>query len=379
MRVPVVNGHPVAIADIVTAGEAYKTPDYRWELVVLGIWLIGALGFVLYKAATYFHSKRRLLSVSRKCDDPDLNEIVERLRKELHYKGRFEVYLTPGRNTTFTLGAMRPVVFLQEEYLEGQLYYIMKHEMTHMVRKDLLLKLLLECVCCLHWFNVLVYFLNDQFDNACEASCDERVLAGCTEDERRAYSKLLVDNLKRLKEQIAAPRKRIPFENGLGDAYEKTKERVNLIMKAKEVGNWRKGLAAGMFAVLLVANSFTALAYPNVYRVEDEKADVAEDTIDGNAFWAGGFLGDGYRKAIADVVYDDEFIDAEGNVSPITSYAPYAFCIKHDIVSGYYQTHRKNDAGGCTVKVFESTKCLNCNTIWIGDLFSTTTYVKCPH
>ena len=379
MRVPVVNGHPVAIADIVTAGEAYKTPDYRWELVALGIWLIGALGFVLYKAASYFHSKRRLLSVSRKCDDPDLNEIVERLRKELHYKGRFEVYLTPGRNTTFTLGAMRPVVFLQEEYLEGQLYYIMKHEMTHMVRKDLLLKLLLECVCCLHWFNVLVYFLNDQFDNACEASCDERVLAGCTEDERRAYSKLLVDNLKRLKEQIAAPRKRIPFENGLGDAYEKTKERVNLIMKAKEVGNWRKGLAAGMFAVLLVANSFTALAYPNVYRVEDEKADVAEDTIDGNAFWADGFLGDGYRKAIADVVYDDEFIDAEGNVSPITSYAPYVFCIKHDIVSGYYQTHRKNDAGGCTVKVFESTKCLNCNTIWIGDLFSTTTYVKCPH
>ncbi len=379
VRVPVVNGHPVAIADIVTAGEAYKTPDYRWELVVLGIWLIGALGFVLYKAATYFCSKRRLLSVSRKCDDPDLNEIVERLRKELHYKGRFEVYLTPGRNTTFTLGAMRPVVFLQEEYLEGQLYYIMKHEMTHMVRKDLLLKLLLECVCCLHWFNVLVYFLNDQFDNACEASCDERVLAGCTEDERRAYSKLLVDNLKRLKEQIAAPRKRIPFENGLGDAYEKTKERVNLIMKAKEVGNWRKGLAAGMFAVLLVANSFTALAYPNVYRVEDEKADVAEDTIDGNAFWADGFLGDGYNNPVVGVVYDDEFIDMEGNVSPVSSYNPYVFCIKHDIVSGYYQTHRKNDEGGCTVKTFESTKCLNCNTIWIGDLYATLTYVKCPH
>lgn len=310
---------------------------------------------------------------------PDLNEIVERLRKELHYKGRFEVYLTPGRNTTFTLGAMRPVVFLQEEYLEGQLYYIMKHEMTHMVRKDLLLKLLLECVCCLHWFNVLVYFLNDQFDNACEASCDERVLAGCTEDERRAYSKLLVDNLKRLKEQIAAPRKRIPFENGLGDAYEKTKERVNLIMKAKEVGNWRKGLAAGMFAVLLVANSFTALAYPNVYRVEDEKADVAEDTIDGNAFWAGEFLGDGYNNPVVGVVYDDEFIDMEGNVSPVSSYNPYVFCIKHDIVSGYYQTHRKNDEGGCTVKTFESTKCLNCNTIWIGDLYATLTYVKCPH
>ncbi len=386
VRVPVVNGHPVAIADIVTAGEAYKTPDYRWELVVLGIWLIGALGFVLYKAATYFHSKRRLLSVSRKCDDPDLNEIVERLRKELHYKGRFEVYLTPGRNTTFTLGAMRPVVFLQEEYLEGQLYYIMKHEMTHMVRKDLLLKLLLECVCCLHWFNVLVYFLNDQFDNACEASCDERVLAGCTEDERRAYSKLLVDNLKRLKEQIAAPRKRIPFENGLGDAYEKTKERVNLIMKAKEVGNWRKGLAAGMFAVLLVANSFTALAYPNVYRVEDEKADVAEMVVDGSGFWTDDTCYDGgfdecsaNLNLVAEVLYAEEFIDMEGNVYPVNSSSPYVLCIKHDIVSGYFQAHQKDGKGGCIVKIHESTKCLNCNTIWIGAWVKTLMYAECPH
>lgn len=379
VRVPVMNGHPVTIADIATAEEAYRTPDYRWQLLVVGIWLVGALGFVMYKAASYFHNRRRLLLVSKKCEDRDLKETVERLRKELHYKGRFEVYLTPGRNTTFTLGAIRPVVFLQEEYFEGQLYYILRHEMTHLVRKDLLLKLLLECVCCLHWFNAFVYFLNDQFDDACEASCDERVLAGCTDDERKAYSKLLVDNLKRLKERTAAPRKRIPFENRLGDAYEKTKERVNLIMKAKEVKNWRKGLAAGMFALLLVANSFTALAYPDVYHVEDDKADVAEDTMDGDAFWAGGFLGDGYRRQATDVIYDDEFIDADGNVSPVTSYTPYVFCIKHDIVSGYYQTHRKNDEGGCTVKVFESTKCLNCNTIWIGDLFSTTTYVKCPH
>lgn len=379
VRVPVVSGHPVAIADIVTANDAYKTPDYRWQLLVVGIWLVVTSGLVMYKTAAYFHNKRRLLLISRECQDPDLERVVERLRKELHYNGRFQVCLTPGMNTTFTLGAIKPVVFLQEEYFEGQLYYILKHEMIHMARKDLLLKLLLECVCCLHWFNVCVYFLNNQFDNVCEASCDEMVLAGCAEDERKAYSRLLVDNLKRLKQRAAVSRKRIPFENRLGDAYEKTKERVNLIMKAKEVGNWRKRLAAGMFAVLLIANSFTALAYPAVYHVEDSEADVAVLTVGGDAFWADDSVDDEYAKAEIQVIYDEEFIDEEGNVSPVSSYSPYVFCIKHDIVSGRYQAHMKYDDGGCIVKTHAATKCLNCNTIWIGEWLYTYTYAKCPH
>ena len=377
-RVPVINGHPVAIADIVTEREAYKTPDYRWQLLVVGVWTIVALGLMMRKAITYFRNKRRLLSVARECDDCELEETVERLRKELRYKGRFEVVSTPGMNTTFTLGAVRPVVFLQDEYSEGQLYYILKHEMTHVVRKDLLLKLLLELACCLHWFNPLVYILKNQFDDVCEASCDERVLLGCTKDEGKAYSRLLVDNLNRL-EALGAPRKRIPFGSGLGDAFDKTKERVNLIMNAKVIKSWKKRVASGVFAVLVAANSLTALAYPSVYHVEDNKANVVKGTVAGDAFWEEECAESDYMGPTTDIIYDNEFIDAEGNITPVESFSPYVFCFKHDIVSGYYRTHLKDDKGGCTVEVYESTKCLNCNTIWIGDLYSRTYYVKCPH
>ncbi len=389
VRVPVISGHPVAIADIVTEREAYRTPDYRWQLLAIGIWMIVALSLLVYKSAVYFHNKYKFLSVSEVCTDKELDDIVTRLRKELHYKGRLEVFITPGKNTTFTLGAIRPVVFLQEEYYEGQLYYILKHEMTHIVRKDLLLKLLMEIVCCLHWFNPLIYFLNSRMDDVCEASCDERVLVGCTQDECKAYSRLLVDNLKKMEQEMAARRKRvkkIPFRNGLGDAYDKTKERVNLIVNAKEIKNWKKRLAAGVFAGLLVANSFTAMAYPNVYHVEDNEANVVKGTVVGDGFWTSGlYEEDGYDEIstesnlMAEVLYDEEFIDEDGNIHPINSHSPYVFCFKHDIVSGYYQTHLKDDKGGCTVEIYESTKCLNCNTIWIGDWVKTLMYAICPH
>lgn len=378
VRVPVVSGHPVALAAIATEGEAYTTPDYRWQLLIVGVWIVGVLAMLVYKIVSYFHNKRRLLSTARRCEGPEMEEVEARLRKELRYKGRFEAVIVPGLDATFTLGAVKPVVFLQEDYAEGQLYYILKHEMIHIVRKDLALKLMLEFACCFHWFNPLVYLLKDRFQGVCEASCDERVLAGSTEEEFRAYARLLVDNLKRL-ERETARRKKTPFRNSLADAYDETKERVNLIMNAKQVKNWKKRLAAGVFAVLLAANSLTALAYPDVYYVESGDTEAAVDVAEGTAFWGGDFAEDVYREPVAAVVYDDEFIDMDGNVTPVGSDGLYRFCIKHDIVSGYLQTHRKNDEGGCTVKVYESTKCLNCNTIWIGDLVSTHTWVKCPH
>lgn len=63
----------------------------------------------------------------------------------------------------------------------------------------------------------------------------------------------------------------------------------------------------------------------------------------------------------------------------VGSFSPYVFCIKHDIRPGYFQTHVRDDKGGCTVKTYEGTRCTICNSIWVGDLYSTFTYVKCPH
>lgn len=377
VETPVSEGVTVEFADIITEKYAYVTPDYRWQQLFYAVWTIVALLLVIRKCAVYFRRKRKLMSVLEKCRDSLIEETAERLKKEFHLKRIPDIFVTPGRNATFTIGLFKPVILLQSSYRKEELYPILKHEFYHVVRKDLLLKQLLEFVCCLHWFNPFVYLLKRRFNGVCESSCDERVNKGCTEVEREAYAKLLVDNLPKPRKRD--PQENAPLNNGLDNYYISTKERVNLIMGTKDIKTWKKRLAASAFAAMMVLNSFTAMAYPDVYHVEDNEAEVADMVVDGDGFWLDESIGDGYHKEIFDVLYEEEFIDAEGNITPASSYSPYVFCIKHKIVSGYFQAHQKYDDGSCLVKVHESTRCVICNTIWIGDLYSTLTYTKCPH
>lgn len=338
-----------------------------------------ALVRVVRKAKISFNNKQMLLDTSDKCESGVILETVERLREELHYKGRLGIYITPDQNTTFTLGAFRPLIFLQEKYSEDQLYLILKHEMMYVKRKDLFIKLLMEFAGCVHWFNYLVHGLNGLLSEVCESSCDERVLKGATEDEEKIYARSLIECCDRLKGNEPSPLHNTPFVSGLVDIVETTAERVNLIMKRKEIKSWKKRLAASVFAGLLVVNSFTAMAYPDVYHVESSSIKAGEDSAEGNAFWLEEPIEEGYKDSEIEVLYEEEFIDMEGNVYPVNASSPYVFCIKHYIVSGYYQTHVKDAKGGCTVNTYESEKCTICNTIWVGDLYKTSTWTKCPH
>lgn len=70
-------GTLVDMAAIVTEGQAYKTPDYQWEQLVFFVWMIVALGLALRKVVVYIQSRRKLLSVTERCEDSFLAETVE--------------------------------------------------------------------------------------------------------------------------------------------------------------------------------------------------------------------------------------------------------------------------------------------------------------
>lgn len=379
VRVPVITGHPVALADIVTEEEVYRTPDYWWRLAVFGIWMLVALVRLAHKAKLYFDDRRVYLDTAERCQGGIIMETVDRLREELHYKGRLEVYITPDKNTSFTLGVFRPLIFLQEEYSEGQLYFILKHEMIHVIRKDLLKKLMMEFACCIHWFNYLIYAMNDLFKEVCEEACDERVLQDATEEEARIYGRLLAENCSRLQGRVPPRWEKVSFESRLVDVLDTTEERIILIIKRKPIERWKKRLATGVFAGLLVLNSFTALAYPDVFHVESGSTEAAEGMSDGSAFWIEDFDSVGYNDIMAEVLFEDEFISLEGDISQLESYNSYVFCIKHDIMIGFVQIHRKNEDGSCTVNSYESKRCAICHTIWIGELHKTSMWPQCPH
>lgn len=158
-----------------------------------------------------------------------------------------------------------------------------------------------------------------------------------------------------------------------------TEERIILIIKRKPIERWKKRLATGVFAGLLVLNSFTALAYPDVYHVESGSVKAGKDSIEGDAFWTETLIEDGYKDNEIEVLYEVEFINMEGNVYPVNFFNPHVFCLEHDIELGFYQVHIQDNTDGCTVILYESKRCAICHAIWIGELYKTSEWSYCSH
>lgn len=136
-------------------------------------------------------------------------------------------------------------------------------------------------------------------------------------------------------------------------------ERVNLIMRTQKMRHMKKALVAGLAAFMMLAESVTAYACPAEIHDEEHCTCAGEHGTD--------------------MLYDAQFVDEDGNVTPVSGINPRVLCLKHEIVSGYYQTHVRDGKGGCTVKMYHSTQCVYCNTIWVGDLCAVEENVKCPH
>ena len=89
------------------------------------IWFIGAFAIMIVKTFRYIHMRRGLYGLSIKCGDENLDETEERLQKELRCRRKPKVVWTRVNNKTFTLGAICPIIFLQKDYADGELYWIL--------------------------------------------------------------------------------------------------------------------------------------------------------------------------------------------------------------------------------------------------------------
>ena len=73
----------------------------------------------------------------------------------------------------FTLGILRPRVYLPDDLHGTARQAVLLHEQTHIRRGDPLTKPLFYAVACLHWFNPLAWLAFCTFERDMEAACDE--------------------------------------------------------------------------------------------------------------------------------------------------------------------------------------------------------------
>ena len=102
----------------------------------------------------------------------------------------------------FTLGILRPRIYLPDSLRGAARQAVLLHEQTHIRRGDPLTKPLFYAAVCLHWFNPLAWLAFRGFERDMEAACDEAAVQDRPLPERSAYCETLL--------QFAVQGQRVP-------------------------------------------------------------------------------------------------------------------------------------------------------------------------
>ena len=94
------------------------------------------------------------------------------------------------------VGVLRPRILVSPG-MEGKLLgFVEAHERIHRHRLDNLWRMLGLLICCVHWFNPVVWFSLKLFFADMELSCDERVVRRYSAAERKDYALALLSAAK---------------------------------------------------------------------------------------------------------------------------------------------------------------------------------------
>lgn len=186
------------------------------------IWLVVALAAILTMTVIY------LITLGEVKDAQKLKE---------------NVYISDKIKTPAVYGITNPKIILPTEYDANQLTFILMHEKAHIRRNDNFIRLFAFVVVCIHWFNPFAWLLLKMLDSDIELACDETVLSGCNETERKEYAYAL----------LSTAEKTNVFAASFGGA--KIRIRIENILSFKKISYF----SVVAFSVLIIAICYILL------------------------------------------------------------------------------------------------------------------------
>lgn len=156
------------------------------------------------------------------------------------------VYVSPAISDPFIMGIIRPKIYLPTGLSFTESGLIISHEKAHMHRGDHIAKLIMYIALCIHCFNPLVWLMFRLFERDMEMSCDEKVTANMTREQKADYSQTLL----KISAKPTAAFTACFGENG-------TKQRIKNVLSFRKPAVWVVivlTLAAIVVSVILCAN-----------------------------------------------------------------------------------------------------------------------------
>lgn len=163
------------------------------------LWLIGATVFLGVHIVSYVIFKKKLFRWARPIgQESRIHLVKDKLQKELNILGKVTVLISANAKSPMMMGFFRSFLILpREDYSDTELYFVLRHELTHFKRCDIWYKLLMILANTVHWFNPVVWLMVRESSRDLEISCDSMVVCDSDAEGRRFYSQTILSNVNR--------------------------------------------------------------------------------------------------------------------------------------------------------------------------------------
>lgn len=244
--------------------------------VIIGVWMIGS--FIQTIRCVYNYKK--VVRVVLQCEKwDDERENMEKIYKSTGKKIPVGIRVSENIGTPMVIGVWKKIILLpKREYSCKELYYILLHEYTHILNKDLILKWFIQICGIIFWWNPIVRILKNEVSQTLEIKCDLSVTGRLTSEETMEYLQTIVDVLKHSLKQKKMDNYRL-YEMAplIQNPQKEVTERFNIVVNAsKKKKTYMSQIYMGIFLFLFLL-SYSFVPQPS-YESEIEQELLEEES-----------------------------------------------------------------------------------------------------
>ncbi len=169
-----------------------------WNLTDIAAvtWVTGVCVFLVYECFIYWIFRNDMVANGKKATKNRIEAKIDTISQEIHLHREVRVVVHERCQSPMMIGVIRPVLVIpHEHYTDSHFDMIVRHELTHCKRHDIVFKMFLTAVNALHWFNPIVYLMVHEANADIELCCDADVLRNADSVQRKTYAESILSSM----------------------------------------------------------------------------------------------------------------------------------------------------------------------------------------
>ena len=193
------------------------------------IWVAGIIILMIRYIVNYHKAIRSITKYASPCGQHEYTSL-DAVKRDIGRSMKVSLCTVPNISVPFGIGIFQKTILLpQNNFTDRELYYILLHEYTHFLNRDIPVKMMVSVFCCIFWWNPVAYLLKADLEQTLEMKCDASVARHLDTQGKATYMRTIVGVIKQSSTKRPTPYTSTAlFQTG---RMLDVKERFDVVMK----------------------------------------------------------------------------------------------------------------------------------------------------